>query len=98
MIRLTIACRSCLVQFRLVVPDKVLTNKGPQFCVYCGSQDVNPSQDTDRDYWEVLAESYGLPESILQMLYTSWVQSNEGHTKFKDYVEQTLKEAVEKNK
>jgi hypothetical protein len=96
MARVTVKCRSCLTEFRIVTPEQTVTMLPPTFCLYCGSNDTWVHQNAERDYWEVMSEGFGLPVSILQMFYNAWHQDPEGQPKFRDYLQQAIRQVVEK--
>lgn len=95
MIRLTFKCRDCLVQFRIVVSEVPTSTLPPKYCLYCGSTNTNPSQDSEQDVWEVLSEGFGLPISLLQMFYSAWTQQPEGCIRFRDYLDKVVKQAMQ---
>lgn len=98
MIRLTFKCRDCLVQFRIVVSEVPTSSLPPKYCLYCGSTNTNPSQDSEQDVWEVLSEGFGLPESLVKIFYGAWTQHPEGCTKFRDYIMKVIAQAAQGDK
>lgn len=97
MSRITLLCNDCHTVFRIVVADNPLSHDPPYHCLYCGSQNTYPSQDSDRDYWEVLSESYSLPIPVLKLFYGAWTQSPDGYTRFGDYLVPAMKKILEQS-
>lgn len=84
--------------FRIVVADNPLSMDPPYHCLYCGSQNTYPSQNSDLDMWEVLSESYSLPIPVLRLFYDAWTQSPEGHVRFGDYLMPAMKRVLQQSK
>jgi hypothetical protein len=81
---LTVHCHDCHSTFRFHTHTPTQFT-GPKHCVYCGSSRINSAQDNELDYWEVLANAYGVSIELIKMLYTGFTnQRSVSH--FADYV------------
>lgn len=89
----TIQCLTppCMQRTRLGIHQYEGVNIGTfKFCPVCGNKAYS-NRDLDRNYWEILADGYGLTPEIVQEMYTMWDRSV--HIRFGDFVNELKKEA-----
>lgn len=86
----TLRCNKCQSQFRIHNVGPVLTNGIYKYCINCGNDGVYVSQDSDKDYWETLAENYDMSTESIKEFYDLWVQDKSG-TPFNTFVNATKK-------
>lgn len=94
--RITITCKTCLLELRAVVPSPLPTLTAPTHCTYCGATTVHVSQDSERDFWEVMEETFGMPRATLELFYGAWQQEPKGFVRFRDYVVDFIKSNMTK--
>lgn len=92
--RVTLRCSACKTELRMVVPGTLGVDNAPMFCVYCGASPIMVTQDSERDFWDVMEETFHLPRATLEVFYEAWRQEPEGFIRYYDYVINLLKKAV----
>lgn len=92
--RVTLTCNSCKSQFRFERTGLRTSTWIPDFCPHCGTKGVVTTLDAERDYWEILAESYGLTVELTKGLYEIWDPNMDQN--FGDFVRKELAEVNEK--
>lgn len=92
---LTLKCinKDCLLNVRVgrLLNRPALAIGSFMFCPLCGSK-AYTTQDHEETYWEEIAKAYEMPVEIMRMLYDTW--DSREHNKFRDHVDQMLKEVV----
>lgn len=87
------ACKSCGQHLKIeYVNGPPVVSKGlPEYCPTCGAQGQCATPDIEKDYWDLLSQAFDNMEvKLLRLLYESWLQQDEGHRRFRDYIEAQL--------
>lgn len=89
----TIACEDCSAMFR--IEDIGPLPRTLALCPACGSSHIVVSRDGASDLFESIGQTRNLPPFIVRLLYDEWLKAEGGN--FKDFIDQTLKEATNDN-
>lgn len=83
--RVTVHCTNCHMMYRI---ERIGINTMiglPEYCPMCGNKTGTALPDPEMDYWEIIAEGFHLPVSILKELYDAW--DKQKFVSLRDYIE-----------
>jgi hypothetical protein len=91
---LRITCRQCHAATKISWDESAPPmNPGMiQYCPRCGANQV-AIIDPEADYWDIMERAFApMPLMLLKMLYEEWPRNDRRYRRFRDYVEDQIKQ------
>lgn len=91
----TISCRQCKAIFRFHYVEEGGAFTSPKHCIFCGSDQIHQHpQDSELDYWEILARSYNQTPSTIKLFYDMFTQQRQ-YSHFNEFMKMLKRQLVE---
>lgn len=91
----TISCRQCKAIFRFHYVEEGGAFTSPKHCIFCGSDQIHQHpQDSELDYWEILAASYKMTPSTIKLFYDMFIAQRQ-YSHFNDFMKMLKRQLAE---